>query len=139
MNADRAHGFCEGMAVAVGIAALGFIVIKEMDAFFERRVRPSRGPAAHDVLGFHGITRNMGSRPHIDNIRVTSNGPPMNDPEMADLMSRAIAELDAQLSSNGQTDVGSIVDGVFGLGQHDDEGGDETSGPNDEGSTTGRA
>ena len=119
MNADRTHGFCEGMAVAVGIAALGFIVIKEMDAFFERR-------AAHDILGFRDVTRNMNSRPAFDNIRVTRHMAPL------DFDAAEIQELVNQMVHPHGAFFPDPV-------QNADEGGDETSGPNDEGSTTGHA
>lgn len=36
MDASRVHGFFEGMAVAVSLVAVGFVVLKEVDAFKKR-------------------------------------------------------------------------------------------------------
>ena len=36
MDASRVHGFFEGMAVAVSLVAVGFVVLKEAEAFHKR-------------------------------------------------------------------------------------------------------
>lgn len=36
MDASRVHGFFEGMAVAVSLVAIGFVVLKEAEAFHKR-------------------------------------------------------------------------------------------------------
>ena len=36
MDVSRVHGFFEGMAVAVSLVAVGFIVLKEAEAFYTR-------------------------------------------------------------------------------------------------------
>lgn len=110
MNADRMHGFCEGMAVAVGIAALGFVVIKEVDAFYKRHAAVR---SAHNMWSSRAEAfRDAALAETATDFRITSNGP-MNESQMRDLIGHLLldahsSETDGQLrEGTGENEMSS--------------------------------
>ncbi len=88
MNADRVKGFCEGMAITVVIATLGFVIIKEMDAFGQRRERRRWTQQPRQPQRYQSISTNG---PVFDDFRITSNHP-LDAGQIADLLGQAIID-----------------------------------------------
>jgi len=94
MNADRVHGFCEGMAVTVGIAALGFIVMKEVDAFCkrhaaDRQLRHSLDSFSAQIGSVPAIIRRDHDNRNISDFHITSDTP-LNQTQLAELIAQAM-------------------------------------------------
>jgi len=94
MNADRVHGFCEGMAVTVGIAALGFIVMKEVDAFCKRhaaarQMRHSLDSFYAQIGSVPAIIRRDHDNRNISDFHITSDTP-LNQTQLAELIAQAM-------------------------------------------------
>lgn len=103
MNVDEVRGFCEGVA---GIAALGFIIIKEFDQFAQRQ-RQRRSPPGwpSGPFGINNITSNM-----PDNFTITSHHPLTEVDDIGNLLGEAISNLmraegegDSEYESNRAT------------------------------------
>ena len=95
MNADRVKGFCEGMAITVAIAALGFVIIKEMDAFGQRRERRRCTQQLRQPQRYQSISTNG---PVFDDFRITSHHP-LEAGQIADLQAiieEHFPQMDAQ-------------------------------------------
>lgn len=116
MNVDRVHGFCEGVAVTVGIAALGFIIIKEIDEFAQRHQR-RRAAEGFERMG--GISRNM-TRPNTDEFTITSGGPLPLD-EILEMMGRAMNQPMPDGSSPWDEGTGESAQGTAGAEDAADE------------------
>lgn len=103
MNADRVHGFCEGMAVTVGIAALGFIVMKEVDAFCTgRRLRHSLDSFSAQIGSVPAIVRRDHDNRNISDFHITSDTP-LNQTQLAELIAQAMLFPSEETGENNET------------------------------------
>jgi len=103
MNADRVHGFCEGMAVTVGIAALGFIVMKEVDAFCTgRRLRHSLDSFSAQIGSVPAIVRRDHDNRNISDFHITSDTP-LSQTQLAELIAQAMLFPSEETGENNET------------------------------------